>query len=110
LPCNTGSESIERSESVEPILGAMDLEGEIKKVQCPISEKEINEGTYENVDESSEDNYFVIEKSLPDTNRIQECMPEGRRLVDLGFLWQEICYVLRTPRFPLSKTADRIIY
>jgi len=90
LPCNTGSKSIERSESVEPLLGAMDLEGEIKKVQCSISEKEVNEGTYENVDESGEDKYFVIEKSLPDTNRIEECMPEGRRLVDLGFLWQEI--------------------
>ncbi|KAL6416527.1 hypothetical protein ACFW04_013390 [Cataglyphis niger] len=35
-------------------------------------------------------NNFVIENGLLDTNRIQESMPEGRRIVDISFMWNEI--------------------
>ncbi|KMQ89270.1 hypothetical protein RF55_11115 [Lasius niger] len=37
-----------------------------------------------------EDNNFVIDNSPLDPNRIQECMLEGRRIVDISFMWNEI--------------------
>ncbi|KAL6417612.1 hypothetical protein ACFW04_014415 [Cataglyphis niger] len=37
-----------------------------------------------------DNNNFVIENGLLDTNRIQESMPEGRRIVDISFMWNEI--------------------
>jgi len=44
---------------------------------------------YQNV-KLYEDNYFVIDNGSLDTNRIQESMPEDRRIVDISFMWSEI--------------------
>ncbi|EZA62614.1 hypothetical protein X777_07428 [Ooceraea biroi] len=43
-----------------------------------------------NVEVSEDDDDFVIEKGHLDTNRIQESLPEGRRIVDISFMWNEI--------------------
>lgn len=82
----TDDKSFNRPESMEPLLDAMDLKGSsTKEVQCLESVNEVNEGTYENGDEKSCDDYsLVIEKSLTDTYRIQEYKVEGGRIVDLA--------------------------
>ncbi|XP_072766253.1 uncharacterized protein [Anoplolepis gracilipes] len=50
---------------------------------------ESNTGMY--IESCEDDNdSFVIEKSLPDTNSIQESMVEGCRIVDVSFMWNEI--------------------
>ncbi|KAL6416801.1 hypothetical protein ACFW04_014827 [Cataglyphis niger] len=43
-----------------------------------------------NVEFCKDNNNFIIENGLLDTNRIQESMPEGRRIVDISFMWNEI--------------------
>lgn len=48
-------------------------------------------GTYsQNVDFGEDNNSFVIVTGHTDTNCIQEKLPEGRRIVDISFMWNEI--------------------
>ena len=44
----------------------------------------------ENVDFCEDNDAFVIENDPLDPKRIQESMPEGRRIVDISFIWNEI--------------------
>jgi len=44
---------------------------------------------YKNV-ELCDDDSFVIDNGPLDANHIQESMPEGRRIVDISFMWNEI--------------------
>jgi len=44
---------------------------------------------YENI-ELEDNNTFVIDNGPLDAYRIKESIPEGRRIVDISFLWSEI--------------------
>jgi hypothetical protein len=51
----------------------------------------LEKGTYYQNVELCEDNSFVIDdKGVLDANAIQESLPEGRRIVDISFMWNEI--------------------
>ncbi|KAL6448018.1 hypothetical protein ACFW04_000212 [Cataglyphis niger] len=50
-----------------------------------------NTGICKNVEFCEDNNNFVIQNDLLDTNRIQKSMPKGRRIVDIfSFMWNEI--------------------
>ncbi|XP_029680218.1 uncharacterized protein LOC115245866 [Formica exsecta] len=67
----------------------MDSKVSTQITQC--LESTLNTGMcYQNVELCEDNNNYVIENGLLDTNRIQESMPEGHRVVDISFLWNEI--------------------
>lgn len=84
-----GDESIDFSESVVSQFDPMDSETNIQEIQC-LGHASINKGTYENVVNCDDDYNLVIDNKGLDTNRIKECMLEGRRIVDISFMWNEI--------------------
>jgi len=57
-------------------------------MQCLESTSDTGMYRYQSV-QLCQDN-FLIDNGPPHTNRIQENMPEGRRIVDISFMWNEI--------------------
>src|SRR5580765_7772343 len=85
----TSNESIDFQESVESLPHTMDSKVSTQIMQC--LESTVNTGMcYKNVEKCEDNNNFVIDNGPLDTNRIQESMPEGRRIVDISFMWNEI--------------------
>jgi len=62
----------------------MDSKVSTQTMQCLESTSNTGMCKYQNV-KLCEDN-FVIDNGPLDTNRIQESMPEGRRIVDISFM------------------------
>ncbi|KMQ82989.1 hypothetical protein RF55_21247 [Lasius niger] len=85
----TSNESINIQKSVESLPDTMDSKVSTKTMQY--LESASNTGMcYKNVELCKDNNNFVVENGLLDTNRSQESMPEGRRIVDISFMWNEI--------------------
>ena len=79
---NNGSD-----ESLLPQLhNTIDSKVTTKIVQCIDKQKD----TFKNVKICEDDSFVINNKGLLDTNRIQESLPEGRRIVDISFMWNEI--------------------
>ena len=58
-------------------------------VNTDISNQNV-ESMPENVELDEDNDALVIESGPLDPNRIQESLPEGRRIVDISFMWNEI--------------------
>jgi len=87
---DTNDKSINFQKSIESPLDTMDSKVSTQTMQClePTSDTGMY---YENVDNCDDNNTFVIDnKALLDTSCIQENLPEGRRIVDISFMWNEI--------------------
>ena len=85
----TSNESIDFRKSVELFPDTMDSKVSTQTMQC--LELTVNTGTsYESVAKCKDNSNFVINNGPLDTDRIQESMPEGRRIVDISFMWNEI--------------------
>ncbi|XP_067207257.1 uncharacterized protein [Linepithema humile] len=90
--------SLEKSpEANETCAGSLEKSPEANETCAGNVEKspEANEtcaGSLENlnVQHCEDNNYFVIESSLPDINDIHESIVESRRIVDISFMWNEI--------------------
>ncbi|KMR04828.1 heterogeneous nuclear ribonucleoprotein l-like protein [Lasius niger] len=82
ITIGTSNESIDFRKSVELFPDTMDSKVSTQTMQC--LESIVNTGTcYESVEKCEDNNNFVIDNGLLDTNRIQKSMPEGRRIVDI---------------------------
>jgi len=86
---NTGDEFINFPKSSELLFSAMDSNVSAQDIQCLEPEPK-NEGMYKNVEKCEDDTLVIDNSGLLDVNRIQENMPEGRRIVDISFMWNEI--------------------
>ena len=61
------------------------------KVNTTVVQCREEKGTLKNVDLSEDNNTFVIDDSgLLDTYRVKENVPEGRSIIDISFMWNEI--------------------
>ncbi|KMQ86367.1 hypothetical protein RF55_14655 [Lasius niger] len=77
-------ESMESSDKIDSNISTKVMQYEDIKGDVP--------GMYiEKVVHSEDNENLVIDnKGLLDTNRIQECMPKGRSIVDFSFIWTEL--------------------
>ncbi|XP_067205374.1 uncharacterized protein [Linepithema humile] len=74
-------------ESSREELHVTDSKVSTEVVQCLEKEK----GTYnQNVDLCEDDSFVIDDKGVSDAYAIKESMPEGRRIVDISFMWNEI--------------------
>jgi len=86
----TNAKSIDFQKSVEFLPDTIDSKVSTQTIQFlePTSDTVMY---YENVDNCVDNNTLVIDnKALLDTSCIQENLPEGRRIVDISFMWNEI--------------------
>lgn len=88
-------ESIEFGKSVQSLTNVMDSDfntGVSQSVGTEEGTAQIeNEGMYEkNVEHCANDDYYVVQKDLLHANGIEKNMPEGRSIVDINFMYNEI--------------------
>lgn len=85
---SANDESINLQDSVESLPDMMDSNISTEVTQCT----QQNKGTDDlNVANSDDDYNFVIDNTdFIDVDRIEERMPEGRSIVDISYMWNEI--------------------
>ncbi|XP_067216539.1 uncharacterized protein [Linepithema humile] len=87
LTKDTSTESIDFHKSVGLLPNMMDSESSTQVMLC--MEPTSNKGTY--IDNCDDNDTLVIDnKALLDPYGVQENLPEGRRIVDIAFMWSEI--------------------
>jgi len=89
---DTNNESIDYQESMElsdMIDSKVSIQSLVPTMQC--LESNSTTGTCsKNLEHCEDDNYFVIDNGPLDPNSIQESLPQGRRIVDISHMWNEI--------------------
>ncbi|XP_077260812.1 uncharacterized protein LOC143896691 [Temnothorax americanus] len=88
----TENESMEYVESVETLCDKMDSNISTEVMQCKAMEQNVQGMFVEKVPHSEDnlENLVIDNEGLMDANRIQENLPEGRRIVDISFMWNEM--------------------
>jgi len=82
-------ESIDFEKSVESFPDTMDSKANSQIMHYQESNTDMYK-VEQDVEFCEDDKDFVIQNSPLDMNRIQENLPQGRRIVDISFLWNEI--------------------
>jgi len=89
---DTRDESIDFTKSVKLFSDTMDSElgTQIMRLKSTSNAGILSEVDYQNVELCDNNKNLNIENGPLNTNRIQESIPEGRHIIDISFLWNEI--------------------